>query len=144
MSCIAWDGKTLAADRRGTMGSFHRLTTKIFRARGCLVGFTGDAAGGMEMLAWFDRGESPEDFPASQRGERWSGLLVIRSNTGSILKYENTPYPIYYDQQLFAMGSGCDFAMAAMYCGKTAAEAVEVACIFDAGCGGGVDTLTLD
>lgn len=39
------------------------------------------------------------------------------------------------------MGSGRDFAIAAMHCGKTAREAVEIASLYENGCGNGVDVL---
>jgi hypothetical protein len=40
-----------------------------------------------------------------------------------------------------AIGSGMDFALAAMACGKTAAEAVEIAARFDPNTGGRVDVI---
>jgi ATP-dependent protease HslVU (ClpYQ) peptidase subunit len=42
-----------------------------------------------------------------------------------------------------AIGTGRDYALAAMHCGSTAAEAVAIAALFDPGTGGGVDTVTL-
>ncbi len=144
MSVIAWDGKSLAADKRAVIGGgFFRTTTKIFRVGSCLVGYAGDADAGEELLSWFDKYDAdPKLFPASQRdNDGWAGLLVIW-NDGAIWKYERTPFAIKFPPQQFAIGSGRDFAMAAMYLGKTAAEAVEVACVFDPGCGNGVDVLT--
>jgi hypothetical protein len=43
-----------------------------------------------------------------------------------------------------AIGSGRDFAAAAMYLGKTAREAVEVAMALTGFCGHGVDTLEFE
>lgn len=141
MSVIAWDGKELAADKRASIGTMIRTTTKIFEAAGAIVGYAGDADGGEELLAWFSSGRSPEKFPPSQRDkDSWAGLLVIWPS-GEIWKYERTPYPLKFPPQHFAIGSGRDFALAAMHCGKTAAEAVEVACALDSGCGNGVDIL---
>jgi ATP-dependent protease HslVU (ClpYQ) peptidase subunit len=95
------------------------------------------------MIAWFQAGEKAEDFPKEQRDkDDWAPLLVIREN-GKIHKYERTPYPLKYQDKQFAIGSGRDFALAAMACGKTASEAVEVASMFDSNCGNGVDTLRL-
>lgn len=140
MSVVCWDGHTLAADKRATLGSLIRTTTKIRRIGEFLCGYSGDAAQGEEMLAWFARGAIASEFPASQRDkDDWAGLLVI--GRGSITRYERTPYPLHYEDVQFAIGSGRDFALAAMHCGKTAREAVEIACIFDNGCGNGVDAL---
>lgn len=142
MTVIAWDGKTLAADKRACIGSMIRTTTKIFKVRDCLVGYSGDATFGEQVLAWFMDGENPKEFPAQNRDkDDWAGLLVIRAD-GAIHKYERTPHPIKFEDEKFAFGSGRDFALAAMYCGKTAKEAVELTIELDNGCGNGVDTLT--
>lgn len=143
MTVIAWDGKTLAADKRADMGGHHNTTTKIHRVNDTLVAFCGTAAIGREMVEWVKRGADPGTFPAAQRDpDKCCGLLVIHAD-GALRKYEETPYPILFEQRQFAMGSGRDYARAAMHLGKTAAEAVAVACEFDPGCGNGVDTLDL-
>lgn len=143
MTVIAWDGETLAADKRACLGGLIRTTTKIFYVNGCLVGYAGDADAGEEMLQWFRDGAIPADFPPAQRDDdRWAGLLVVHPGK-NLCKYERTPYPVKFPPQQFAIGSGRDFALAAMHCGKTAEEAVKVACVFDAGCGNGVDVLRL-
>lgn len=43
----------------------------------------------------------------------------------------------------WAIGSGCDYALGAMYAGKNAREAVEIASQLDVNTGLGVDTLTI-
>lgn len=43
----------------------------------------------------------------------------------------------------FAIGSGCKYAMAAMACGKTPAEAVKVAAKFDCFTGGPVRSIAV-
>ena len=141
MSIVVWDGKTLAADKRASCGSLIRTTTKIFSLRGCLVGYDGDADAGEELIAWFKAGEDREKFPETQRDkEAFTGMLVILPNK-KVLKYERTPHPIKFSDKKFAIGSGRDFALAAMFLGKTAADAVRISCIFDSGCGNGVDVL---
>lgn len=143
MSVIAWDGKTLAADKRACNGTLIRTCTKIFRVYGNLIGYAGDAPFGESMRHWIASGEKPEDFPDSQRDkEDWAGVLIIRPN-GQIQKYERTPHPLTFEDQFFAIGSGRDFALAAMHLGLDAKQAVEVAIHFDSGCGNGIDTLTL-
>ena len=143
MSVIAWDGMRLAADKRASLGTLIRTTTKVFRStRGALVAYAGDADAGEAVLAWFEEGAHPDRFPASQRDkDQWAGLLVVWPD-GRLWKYERTPHPVKFPPQMFAIGCGRDFALAAMHLGKTAPEAVEVACHFDSACGNGVDTLT--
>jgi len=143
MTCIAWDGKTLASDKRVTEEGLARTVTKIRRINGLLVGATGLTWAGREMLAWVERGRKPEDFPASQRNkDDWAGTIVIEGT--HILTYDRGPYPIEIEDPTYAIGSGRDYALAAMHCGKTAAEAVEIAALFETGCGNGVDTLELE
>jgi ATP-dependent protease HslVU (ClpYQ) peptidase subunit len=48
------------------------------------------------------------------------------------------------EDPFIAFGAGRDYAMAAMHLGCDAHRAVEVACVFDTGCGMGIDTLELD
>ena len=142
MSVIAWDGATLAADKRASLGGLYRTTTKVFRLGIALAAYAGDADAGEEVLAWFKDGHDPAKFPAAQRDrDGYAGLLIVWPDK-TLWKFERTPHPIKYVPQQFAIGSGRDFALAAMYLGKTAAEAVEVACAFDSGCGNGVDVLT--
>lgn len=143
MSVIAWDGHTLAADKRASMGSTIYTTTKIFRVKGCLVGHTGQLVFGQQMLAWFEAGENIPDFPPSQRDkDDWAALLVVRPS-GKLQIYERVPYPSTYENKLFAIGSGADYALAAMHCGKTAAEAVGLASRLDSNCGNGLDILRI-
>jgi hypothetical protein len=131
----------MAGDKRATIGTLIRTTTKIFNVGDALAAYSGDSDFGEEILAWFKDGHKPSLFPAHQRdGDICGGLLVVW-NDRSIWKYERTPYPVIFPPQQFAIGSGRDFALAAMHCGKTAREAVQVACEFDSGCGNGIDVL---
>jgi len=144
MTTIAWDGKTLAADKRATHGGLIFTVTKIFRIRGYLVGASGDFDRIMETIAWFSDGADPAKVPPHSRSnDEYVGMLVIGPG-GLIEKYERGPLPYRIESKLHAIGSGRDFAMAAMYLGKTAIEAVEVATALDTGTGNGVDTLMLE
>lgn len=140
MTVIAWDGKTLAADKRVTYSGLHRTVTKIFRVRDALVAVSGNGALAETMLQWYRDGCDVEKFPAMQRDkDEWIGMLVV--NRAGVFSYERTPHPLKLEDTTAAMGSGRDYAIAAMHCGKTAREAVEIACIFDISCGNGIDTL---
>jgi len=69
-----------------------------------------------------------------------SYLLVSRSRVMCLEADKMIPYPV---SKTFAIGSGCKYAMAAMACGKTPAEAVKVASKFDPFTSGPVRTLTV-
>jgi len=141
MTIIAWDGITLAADKRAVINGLSRTLTKIFRLKnGDLFGACGDMTYCLQMLEWVQNGMKPEDFPKEQRDkDDWQVCVVIIE--GVLHLFERTPYAIVFEDTFYACGSGRDYAIAAMHLGKTAKEAVEVACIFDTGCGNGVDEL---
>jgi len=143
MTVIAWDGKTLAADKRTSFGGLHATTTKIHRLRdGSLVGGSGGTAVIQEMVAWLDAGADPATFPAAQRTEKESvAMLVVRPDR-SLVQYDTTPYPSYIENDKWAIGSGRDYAMAVMFMGHDSELAVRVASALDSTCGNGVDTAT--
>ena len=144
MTCVAWDGKTLAADKLGVYGNVKNTLTKIYRMPGGeLVGVAGDICFCMSLIEWVKGGRVPADFPEHGRDkDDWQPLLVIELD-GTTSLYERTPYPIRSEQRCLAYGSGKEYAMAAMHLGKTAREAIEVAIALDIGCGIGIDTLEL-
>lgn len=140
MTVIAWDGKMLAADKQVTLSGLMRTATKIRRIDDLLVGVSGNVCAASEIFAWVERGRNPQDFPKLQESEDdYANLLVIEN--GRVLTYARSPLPWEYEDSLFAIGSGREFALAAMYCGKNAQEAVEIASHFEASCGKGVDVL---
>jgi ATP-dependent protease HslVU (ClpYQ) peptidase subunit len=143
MTVIAWDGKTLAADKRATTAGLARTVTKIFRHEKSIIGFSGSLDQGLEMVAWFRSGADSKNFPASQRDkDDWVTFVVVDAEGVSF--FERTPQPCKVEDSTWATGSGRDFAIAAMYCGKSACEAVEIACKFETGCGNGIDVLCLE
>ena len=144
MTIIAWDGKTLAADKRGTWQGISRTVTKIFRTGDWLIGIAGNQCEGYDMVEWLKNGAAPDKFPVNQRDEKlWISCLVISSD-GLIRLYERSPNPCIIENEFTAIGSGRDFALAAMYLGLTSREAVEVACEFEEGCGNGIDELNFN
>lgn len=140
MTIVAWDGKTLASDRRCEMSGYVVPVTKIFRVSGDLVGVCGALCHAMEILDWLQAGAVPDRVPPFQRTDDYVGVLRITPDR-RILKYEKGPMPIRLETPFTAIGSGRDFAIAAMHCGMNSVKAVEISCLYDAGCGNGVDKL---
>ena len=143
MTVIAWDGKTLAADKRAVNCGLVRTVTKIKRIGKLLVGVSGNTAGMAEAFRWIEMG-CPYDKYSDILKDRNDGPSIMVIDAGRIILYGTSPLPTEYEDKIFASGSGRDFALTAMHLGKTAREAVEVACLFENGCGNGVDELTLD
>jgi ATP-dependent protease HslVU (ClpYQ) peptidase subunit len=142
MTVIAWDGHTLAADKLAGSVGLRRTVTKIRAIRGHLVAFSGNAGRGMEVVAWWEAGAYPAEYPKFQEADDFVDLLVI-TPVGKILKYERSAHPVHFEDATFAMGSGRDYAMATMFLGFGAVRAVEVASEHDMDCGGGLDVLML-
>lgn len=136
MTTCAWDGQTMAADTRGTAGGMPLCTTKAFRLKdGRLYAASGDAQDAAQVRNWLDSGgDKPDvkDFTA----------MVIGAD-GSIWRYENKLVPFQILAKFHAIGSGRDYAMAAMHFGKTAREAVEFAALYDIWTGAPIDEVTL-
>lgn len=139
MTTIAYDGRTLAADRRVSTsnGTRYAPVTKLRRLPdGRLVGCGGSLNDGIQFVDWLLDSARKETRPRLDESFR---ALVIDAD-GRLLDYEQSLIPTE-EGVPFAIGSGSAYARAAMACGKTAAEAVGVAERFDLFTGDGVDTL---
>lgn len=148
MTTIAWDGKTLAADKRTSFGCMHATVTKVHRMpigpyQGALVAGAGPALLIQEMLRWIATGAEPQTFPAANRNEDKCCCILMVTPEGRLLYFDSTPDPMTIENEKWAIGSGRDFAMAAMFLGKDAIEAVVIASALDISTGNGFDSLTL-
>lgn len=140
MTIIAWDGKTLAADKRATGGTI-TVVTKIMRGpQGQLIGASGSGSIARELMAWACNGEQPAAWPASADKDDASLIVVDR---GGVRVYYSRPFPMQPEGGRFAMGSGEPYAMTAMHLGCDARRAVQVASELIESCGNGVDWLEL-
>ncbi|MDE2468427.1 MAG: hypothetical protein KGL35_06715 [Bradyrhizobium sp.] len=143
MTTVAWDGKMLAADRRATSQGMAYEVCKLHRTPdGRLLAGAGYAGLIGRMFAWLDNPERDWNArPAEQASDDY--VFIIEITTAAEIRLHGRYGEETTTSPFTASGSGRDYAMAAMACGKTAAEAVEIAARFDIGTGGGVDTLTL-
>lgn len=145
MTVIAWDGFTLAADKQSTQYSQKRTTGKIFKhidSNGIkLFGICGDYSAGREIIEWARSGMTGEYPDNKAANDELKCTVVMIDQEKNIFKFENTRYPMPIYDKYYAAGSGQDYAIAAMHCGKTAKEAVEIASIYCTDCGMGVDTM---
>jgi ATP-dependent protease HslVU (ClpYQ) peptidase subunit len=141
MSVIAWDGKSIAADKRSVSDGLPRTTTKLFMVGNAVIGFVGTASVGLSLVDWYAQGADPTKFPTIQATEEWMRLIVAVNKECYV--YETTPHPIKVEDRYCAWGTGRDFALAAMHCGKTAEESVRIASLFDTNCGNGTTTFKL-
>lgn len=143
MSVIAWDGKSIAADKQATCAGLRFKTTKLRKlASGTVLGWTGEQDSGEAVAKWYEDGADAAKWPSCQSDkETWSRLIV--AGDGGVKVCERQPYSVAVEDAFMAWGAGRDFALAAMRCGKTAAEAVAIAIEFETSCGLGVDVESL-
>ena len=142
MTVIAFDGKTLAADRMANSNGLARTMRKVFTVKGHLLTFAGTAHRGLTVMAWWTAGAKPKDWPPMNDPDDVASLWVVKPD-GGIMCYESGPIPLPFLDKTFACGSGRDYAMGAMAMGADAIRAVEIASEYEIHCGGGVDFLTL-
>lgn len=140
MTTIAWDGKTLAADSRATSNGMPYKAVKIFTlSDGSIFAGSGDYGQVCAIRDWLYDLENPKSKP---NADDFAGLIV--SPRGDAFRLEAALIRLPIHEAFHAMGSGRDFAMAAMHCGRTAREAIEIAALYDVFTGGEVMAFDAD
>jgi len=143
MTTIAWDGKHLAADRQVTWHN-QKLgeTTKAVKRKkdGALCATSGSTPMGEAFKKWFLAGEKGKPPLMKIDGEIVSAVIIY---PGPTLVHHSDVGRCVVETDLFAMGSGEDYALGAMAAGKTAAEAVVIASRFNVNTNSNVDVLEL-
>ena len=144
MTTIAWDGKTLAADGQITRDNSIVMTTtqqKIFKNVGVfdVLAFCGDWMPIDDFLDWALK---PEDSQPP-RGE----YTVIFAING-VLHFSSMETPLSECMVLAkgavdAWGSGAHLALGALHSGKSARQAVNLACKLDVFTGGTVRSVRI-
>ena len=138
MSVVAWDGKTVAADKIAVSAEMRTTTTKVFRLDDAILAWVGESGGGIALLDWYKNGSVQARWPAAQNTDNWTRLIVARAS--GVFFFEREPHAQKVEEPFMAWGSGRDYAMGAMAMGASAEEAVEVAIRFSTTCGNGIDS----
>lgn len=137
MTTVAFDGRTLAADRK--MGGWMDAC-KIFKLKdGRYLAGAGYYDQIVEVVAWIDEGAHPDKKPKLPEDEG-SSLLLVEEGAAYWLTW---PYlrTVLVRDPFVAIGSGGEFALGAMAAGANARKAVEIACRFDPHSGKGVHSV---
>lgn len=134
MTTIAWDGRSLAADRRM---SGYMTTCKIYPIEGGYLAGAGIPDQIVEVAAWLQEGADKPALPDAAESE----FLIVRGNEAFWMTW---PYlrEVRVREPFAVLGSGGPYALGALAMGADAKTAVEVAAQFDTDTGGGVDTVT--
>ena len=109
--------------------STHR---KVHVVRDMLVGYAGCMDSGIEFLEWCKRGMGSRGKPRDLAQE-FTGLILDESG---LYEYKFPLVPIQVEGEVWAIGSGAQGALGAMYMGADPEKAVQIACAIDPYCGG--------
>lgn len=145
MTTIAFDGKTIAADtlHEDNYGLFDHAS-KLYFGKDFVAG-----GAGMQhhMIKWWRQVKSmtfdevmEHGYPDYEKGEVDPAILLVQLGTSQSFKHAGGFF-VPVGRGFHAVGSGRDFALAAMFLGKTAKEAVILAAEFDNGTGGLVEAV---
>jgi ATP-dependent protease HslVU (ClpYQ), peptidase subunit len=144
VTTIAFKDGIMAADSRCTdeCGSFFTKTRKIDRlASGALLGKAGDTDA-REVVALLSRAtyrKLPSRRELAETRTEFNGILAFPNGRVFYVGIEKagdgdaswTGEVIEVEERMCAVGSGYQFALGAMAGGKTAKQAVEIACRYD-------------
>lgn len=137
MTTIAWDGKTLAGDSQASM--FNGSTRKVSKiVNGWLYGACGQWQDAVAVRQWIVGGMDADKKPKVE--DTFHAILITQDGLNVL---ENKLVLLRYDRPYFAVGSGREYAMAAMLLGCDARHAVEVAAKLDTDTGGEITEVKL-
>jgi ATP-dependent protease HslVU (ClpYQ) peptidase subunit len=150
MTTVCFRDATMASDSKCTdgWGAFTTKTRKIDRlASGALLGQAGDADA-REIIKLLSAAKKPEDLPSraelAATKTDFDGILVFPSGEVFYIyvyvldhgsEVEWTGQVLEVQEGMAAVGSGAQFALGAMAAGKSAADAVAIACHYDSASG---------
>ena len=161
MTTIVFDGYTLAADKQVSWFNTKAKVTKIWKTEVGLMAGAGKMQTVNLIKSWLCSPDNPEHplhdpnatnepYPDIHEDDNSEILVISRINCPFDDSYEvriqiyNRFYPPYdIEDTQIAIGSGADFAMGALACGRSASQAVEIASRFDTATGMGIDVLQL-
>lgn len=137
MSTIAWDGETLAADRKVVVGTINDCETRKIAAGpdGAIAGGSGNLFSVAAFLRWVEAGRQGARPSLSERD-----LCLVINSDGALDLHDEKGWA-RVEARFYAMGSGAEFALSAMNAGASAEDAVRAAARFDAYTGSKIDSL---
>jgi len=156
MTTIAYRDGVLASDSQVTVsteggGSRKHTCVKLFRKKvtkgkktfDVVIATAGETSPGLVFVEWYGSGKPIPDVFLHIGGDFTCLVLTPKG----LFEYDVycqpeevvlSPYPFY------AVGSGTKAAMAAMHCGKSAVEAVRIACKVDTYSSGRIQSEALE
>jgi hypothetical protein len=136
MTTIAAKASTgeIAADSMVSGDDSFYLVEKLRRGQESVYGGCGDWD---KLLKFYNSLESGADLDSD------TDVTVLELRSDGIWIYESTIIPAKIKNDFWAIGTGANFAIAAMHLGLTPAEAVKLACLYDTSSHEPIDIMTL-
>ena len=138
MTTIAYKAGIIAADSRETYctdagGSTVSRCEKLFRKkvgrREVIIGTAGGTYAGMLFVDWYGSGKDRPAVLTDLDLEEDFDVLILEH--GKVFTCNHLCRPVEVLDPFCAIGSGRKAALAAMHCGRSAREAVRIACLLD-------------
>lgn len=147
MTTIAWDGRTLAADRCSWSNGVRRQTRKVFKitrhtdGKEILIAFAGVQAWAVAVLHWLkDGGEKPRHKDFGVEPDLQCAIVIERGGRISMMTNQLTYLPVR--ERKYAFGGGQECAWGALEAGANAKQAVRIAMKRTDYAGFGVDSVS--
>ena len=133
MSTIAWDGKSLVADKMRFVGTAKSLETKLCFVAGngirpdSVCGVIGHTASGLAIINWLKKGSDPATFPKLHEAAETTVVQMFETPLEGAKFHVYVDYhtPYTHGEEPTAWGAGADFAIMAMHLGLDAKAAIE-------------------
>lgn len=137
MTTVAAKASTgeIAADSMVSGDDSFYLVEKLRKGKHSLYGACGDWD---KILKFYSVLESGGDLDSD------IDVTVLELRSDGIWIYESTIIPARIKNDFWAIGTGANFAIAAMHLGLSPAEAVKLACIYDTSSHEPVDAMKLE
>jgi hypothetical protein len=136
MTTIAARASTgeIAADSMVSGDDSFYLVEKLRKGQESIYGGCGDWD---KLLKFYNSLESRADLDSD------TDVTVLELRSDGIWIYESTIIPAKIKNDFWAIGTGANFAIAAMHLGLTPAEAVKLACLYDTSSHEPIDVMSL-
>lgn len=136
MTTIAAKASTgeIAADSMVSGDDSFYLVEKLRKGQESIYGGCGDWD---KLLKFYNSLESGADLDSD------TDVTVLELRSDGIWIYESTIIPAKIKNDFWAIGTGANFAIAAMHLGLTPAEAVKLACLYDTSSHEPIDVMSL-
>ena len=135
MTTIAANRYEMAADSRTTWGNIQSVSRKIVRVNGALIASAGSDENGRIFVDWYARGAKRDQEPEFDLGDDNEGRFEVLILDGSGLWWCSHRCVFVPVEDVWAIGSGMEVALAMLRSGKTPRKAVETALLVDADSG---------